>query len=226
MRRTYYDHEDAYQRIHASGGRGWDDLNGAASGDSYVALEEFLRSPMCRFKEGAAAIDLGCGGGQSSLLLAQRRFAVTGVDFSPTAIELARENARHAPAIADFRVANCLDLREFASGCFDLAVDNHTLHCLIGADRSQFLEEARRLLRPGGLLFSETMSAEGAPDFVALGVDPVRRVDAHATRYWTTLAELVRALSSAGFVVLTAQSRPQPDVPNPGDTLVTVSGAI
>ena len=56
----------------------------------------------------------------------------------------------------------------------DLAVDNHVLHCIICDDRARFLLEVARVLRPGGLLFSESMSREGPVDFEQLGFDPNR----------------------------------------------------
>ncbi len=54
-------------------------------------------------------------------------------------------------------VGNCLAL-ELPAASFDLAVDNHVLHCIVGADRARFLREVARVLRPGGLFFSDTMS--------------------------------------------------------------------
>src|SRR5690606_13454934 len=82
MAGAYYDHEGAYRRIAAAGGRGWDDRDGGggASAGSYEALDEFLASSLCPAASSTArAIDLGCGGGQGAIRLAQRGFAVTGV---------------------------------------------------------------------------------------------------------------------------------------------------
>lgn len=151
MRRTYYDHEPAYQRIQAAGGGGWDDLSGAA--DSYDALAAFLASPL-RPTPGAQALDLGCGGGQSSILLARAGCRTTGIDYSPTAISMAAANALEAGLQIRFLAGDCLDLSRFADHTFDLAADNHTLHCIIGPDRAVFLREAARILKPGGILFS------------------------------------------------------------------------
>jgi SAM-dependent methyltransferase len=122
------------------------------------------------------------------------------VDFSETAIALAR-----AHVIDDrvrFVVGDCLALGEAAGSAFDLAIDNHVLHCLIGEDRGRFLREAARVLRAGGILFSETMSREGELDAAKLGVDPATFVSLNGNRYWTTRAELDDELARAGFEVV------------------------
>lgn len=231
MRRAYYDHEPAYRELAAAGGRGWDDRRGGggACDGSHDGLGAFLASDLCPARAPGAttrAIDLGCGGGQGAILLARRGFQVTGVDFAPTAIELARRNAARAQVAAEFRVADCLDLSGFASGSFALAVDNHTLHCLIGDDRRRYLAEVERVLARGGVFFCETMSAEGTPDFAALGVDPVSRVDGYHTRYWVLRDELLGEIAAAGLDVVDVRARRQRERPDPGDLLVVVGRKV
>src|SRR4051812_14811211 len=95
-RRTDYDHEPAYRRIKAKGGRGWDDRDQVGKDDgSYIGIDAFLEKEP-RPSPGARALDVGCGGGQVALRLARHGFRAEGVDFSETAIELARENAAAA----------------------------------------------------------------------------------------------------------------------------------
>ncbi|TVS07623.1 MAG: class I SAM-dependent methyltransferase [Phycisphaerales bacterium] len=226
MRRTYYDHEPAYRRIKDAGGRGWDDLHPGAAPGSYDALDAFL-AERPRGPVRPLAIDLGCGGGQASLRIERAGYSVLGVDFSPTAIDLARANAAEEAAEAEFMIADCLSMPKVPSGAFDLAIDNHTLHCLVlPEDRRRFLAEARRVLHPGGVLFSETMSAEGEPDFEKLGVDPKTRIDEHRTRYWVLRDELRTELAEAGFEIRSISLRPQPERPNPGCTIVTVASRV
>ena len=224
VRRTYYDHEDAYKRIAAADGRGWDDLDPANAAGSYDGLEAFLRSPMCPASgPGVTALDAGCGGGQGCLRLARRGFATTGIDYAPTAITLARRNAQREGVGVHFVVADCLDLSGIEADRFDLVIDNHLLHCLLGDDRDRFLREVHRLLRPGGVVFSESMTTLGDPDFAALGVDPAERIDAHRTRYWARPEELVAEFEAAGLMVRQALTRPQPETPRPGDLLAVVA---
>jgi SAM-dependent methyltransferase len=196
--RTYYDHEAGYRVIAERGGTGWDDCPSVAAlpGESYAAIDELLASN--RVPAGDA-IDLGCGGGQASIRLANHGFTVTGVDFAPTAIELASANVRAAGVTVRLLEGDCLDLA-FADGSFDLALDNHVLHCLIGADRARFLREAARLLRPGGWLFSDSMSREGDFDPPKLGCDPITYVSQRGNRYWVSEAELIAELADFDIV--------------------------
>jgi SAM-dependent methyltransferase len=196
--RVYYDHEPAYARIAAAGGTGWDDLFPGQVFDSYGALDRFLASPFTPAR--GRAIDLGCGGGQASRRLASRGYEVTGVDFSETAIALAR--AHVTDDRARFVVGDCVALGEVAGAELDLAIDNHVLHCLLGGDRGRFLREAARVLRAGGILFSETMSREGELDAAKLGIDPITFVSRNGNRYWTTRTELDDELARAGFEVV------------------------
>ena len=53
-------------------------------------------------------IDLGCGAGNYAIYLASVGFDVTGVDIAPTAIEIAKENAKRQGIKCTFVVADVL----------------------------------------------------------------------------------------------------------------------
>jgi SAM-dependent methyltransferase len=162
-RRTYYDHDIPYQKIVAKGGIGWDDLSAKNDNDSYLGIEEFLNSPFASFLgTNRNVLDLGCGGGQVALMFARRGCVTHGIDFSPTAISLAKANANKAEVTIDFKEGDCLTLKDYADLSMDLVADNHVWHCIVDRqDRRAFLQAIFRVLKPGGLLFSETMTREG-----------------------------------------------------------------
>jgi len=217
-RRVYYDHEPAYEKIARTGGHGWDDLKPGPDQGSYEALDAFLRSKHAP-RSGDSVLDLGCGGGQAALRVARLGCRVLGVDFSETAIELARANARRKGLDARFERGDALDLGEI--GPFDVVLDNHLLHCLVGVDRQRSLAEVRRVLRPSGTFFSETMSCEGDFDPARFDADPVTRVARNGMRVWVSRRELEAELEVAGFEVLELGLRPDPQ-PGVGSTIVVV----
>lgn len=222
-RRRYYDHEAAYRRIAEKGGQGWDDLS-PDNGSSYDAIDAFLSSEWCPPPASAPSVlDAGCGGGQVALRLARRGYRVTAIDFSETAIELARRNAEREAASVECLAGDCVDLASQKDGSFDLVIDNHLLHCLIGEDRLAFLRSAHRVLRPGGTLFSDTMCYGPRLAMDAYDIDPATRVTHSRTRFWATREELTEELALAGFQLLHQELRELDDEPNVGRMLLSVA---
>jgi ubiquinone/menaquinone biosynthesis C-methylase UbiE len=74
---------------------------------------------------------------------------LTGIEFSPTMLELARERAKELGRVPDLRVGDAQAL-EFADASFDTVVCTLAL-CTIPDDRKA-VAEASRVLRPGGRL--------------------------------------------------------------------------
>jgi len=93
-------------------------------------------------------LDIACGEGYGSALIARHAAHVTGADISPPTIAHAR--ARYAgDAKLDFREADCAAL-PFADASFDVVVSFETLEHI--AAQEAFLDEIRRVLRPEGLV--------------------------------------------------------------------------
>ncbi len=104
-------------------------------------------------------LDVGCGIGGSTLYLAERYGAIAmGVTLSPVQARRASQRAAQAgltigqPA-ARFLVANALDL-PFADASFDLLWSLESGEHM--PDKSQFLQECYRVLKPGGRLLLVT----------------------------------------------------------------------
>jgi SAM-dependent methyltransferase len=120
--------------------RRWHERSFHCHDDSVELLEAELASlPPGR------ALDLGCGTGRAAIWLARRGWRATGVDFSETALELARASGDDV----DWVLA---DLREYEPerGGFDLVLVLY-IH-LPAAERRSLLERAVAALAPGGTL--------------------------------------------------------------------------
>lgn len=98
---------------------------------------------------GLDVLDIGSGGGFSSISLARQGHHVTSIDISPDMIESAKRNA----GAFDVRVDYFLDdiqRSKMPDSSFDLVVFYETLFTIV--DVSSAITEAVRILRPGGRL--------------------------------------------------------------------------
>jgi SAM-dependent methyltransferase len=93
------------------------------------------------------ALDVACGEGRNSLWLAEQGWTVTGIDFSPVAIEKAWLLAREVPIT--YEVADVESYEPKQS--FDLVIVFY-VH-LMEADARSMLDMAAAAVAPGGTLF-------------------------------------------------------------------------
>lgn len=113
-------------------------------------------------------IDFGCGAGNYAIYLASIGFDVTGIDISPTAIEVARENAKKKEIKGNFLAADVLGDLEEVKETFDFAYDWELLHHIFPEKREKYVKNVYRLLNPGGKYFSVCFS-EKDPQFGGSG---------------------------------------------------------
>ena len=92
------------------------------------------------------ALELGCGAGEFSRLLAGRAASVLALDLSPRMVARARELSEAHPNVA-YAVADAATY-EFPDGEFDCVATLTTLHHL---PAETVLRKIRRALRPGGV---------------------------------------------------------------------------
>src|SRR5512140_497831 len=104
------------------------------------------------FAAGKAVIDVACGEGYGSALLARDAARVTGIDASAEAIAMARR--RHGgPSNLEFIEGRCESL-PLGDASADLVVSFETLEHLEAP--STLISEAARVLRPDGVLMVST----------------------------------------------------------------------
>jgi ubiquinone/menaquinone biosynthesis C-methylase UbiE len=76
---------------------------------------------------GKRALDLGCGGGRHSELLASRGFSVSSVDINPQMLAATKERLRRAKLPGDIREGSILHI-PYHSDTFDVVVTTGVLH--------------------------------------------------------------------------------------------------
>ena len=95
-------------------------------------------------------VDVGCGSGYATRLLAPLVRETLGIDFSESMIARACAAAAETPNVR-FDVGNALDLDPGALGTFDVAL---SVRCLINLEswdlQQRAIENIARLLQPGG----------------------------------------------------------------------------
>jgi cyclopropane fatty-acyl-phospholipid synthase-like methyltransferase len=74
---------------------------------------------------------------------------VTGVDFAPRAISLAKQKLRAAGVHANLQVNDATKL-DGISGPFDLAFDLGCFHGITQQGQAKYLDQLERILTPGG----------------------------------------------------------------------------
>ena len=167
-------------------------------------------------------VDVGCGDGSATYLVSELdvRNTVIGVDWSATALAQAR--ARGLLVVQGGVESAGLPLPDC---CADVVIMSELIEHLVDTDAA--VDEARRVLRPGGVLLLSTpnLAAWFNRGLVGLGIQPVfsevslrgiygrpgREVVGHLRLF--TRRALVEFLTAHGFRCERVQGAPFHDVP-------------
>ncbi|MBN2120462.1 MAG: class I SAM-dependent methyltransferase [Candidatus Omnitrophica bacterium] len=103
-------------------------------------------------------LDVACGVGWGTSLLAGQVKKVTGVDHSNTALDYARKN--YKAENLEFKPMSALDLK-FPEDSFDAVISVETIAQL--SDPYQFLSQVHNLLKPQGVFLASTVNKEVFP---------------------------------------------------------------
>jgi 2-polyprenyl-3-methyl-5-hydroxy-6-metoxy-1,4-benzoquinol methylase len=194
MKPDYRVHDRQYQEARAQGWNGW-------GGDDRIAYEqrwvEFLFACEDVPTQGEV-LELGCGEGHLSRLLAGKGYRVLGVDISPTAIQWAKEKTHGAGWEIDYLEMDLTQAGVLAGRAFDLIVDGNCLHCILQQDRKTFLANVYRLLKANGVffVFSKCKSA---------GEDEIIEFEGKPYRWVPQWEHLQTELETAGFEIKKAE---------------------
>jgi ubiquinone/menaquinone biosynthesis C-methylase UbiE len=117
----------------------------------------------------AAVLDLGCGAGLDSLLVAKTGAAVLGIDFSQEMLSRGRRSAE-AMGLRNVRFelgdAEAIPVK---SGSLEAALVNGLFN--LNPARDQIFLELARVIRPGGELFAAQLVLKGPRRHMAKSSD-------------------------------------------------------
>jgi cyclopropane fatty-acyl-phospholipid synthase-like methyltransferase len=128
--------------------------------------ERFLGELADRLRDGSRVLDLGCGDGAKTRLLAEQ-FEVVGVDISAEQLSLARANVPEATFVhGDF--ANV----DFAAHSFEAVAAFYSITHVPREEHAALFQRIAGWLQPGGL-FLASLSSGGSEDWSGewLGVE-------------------------------------------------------
>jgi ubiquinone/menaquinone biosynthesis C-methylase UbiE len=118
---------------------------------------EFTEIVKKLLRDHSNALDIGCADGSFAIELSSYAKKITAVDLSPVMIDTAKKSANRANL--EFIVADAKKL-PFSDHTFDLVISRRG-----PVSEPEFLEEAIRVTRPGGLLIEITIGEKDAIEF-------------------------------------------------------------
>jgi ubiquinone/menaquinone biosynthesis C-methylase UbiE len=146
---------------------------------------------------GMKVLDAGSGlGGPSRYIAATYGCHVTGVDITPSFVEIASSLAKRTGVghLVDYQVGDLRDLH-FQDHYFDLIWTQHVLMNI--GDRETVYREFRRVLSPSGrLVFFDLFAPDEKPELKF----PVPWATSPEMSFLLTKTETIRDLNAAGFV--------------------------
>jgi ubiquinone/menaquinone biosynthesis C-methylase UbiE len=128
---------------------------------------------------GRRAVDVGCGVGFLTRLMAERGAEAVGIECNPAQLAKAREAL---PVRGETYLDGVAEDLPFAAGTLDIVVMSNSLHHVPVDKQERALREAARVLKPGGHLYVSEPLAEGGHFDLIRPVHDETDVRAHAYR--------------------------------------------
>jgi ubiquinone/menaquinone biosynthesis C-methylase UbiE len=109
---------------------------------------------MLQINQPMSLLEVGFGRGEFLYHCAKRGARVSGVDYSPSALEIGSDTLREFPN-ADLRIADCKEL-PFKDNSFERVYSGDVIEHQDLDDGAQMLKEMYRVLEPGGFMLVHT----------------------------------------------------------------------
>jgi ubiquinone/menaquinone biosynthesis C-methylase UbiE len=109
-------------------------------------------------RPGEVVLDVATGTGHAAIAAARQGGRVTGIDYVPALLDIARRRATAEQIDVDF-VESSAEHLPFADATFDVAVS--ALGIMFTADHQGAADELARVVRPGGRISLANWTAEG-----------------------------------------------------------------
>ncbi len=149
-----------------------------------------------KFKDKGRLLDIGCGVGFFLQLAKERKWQVSGIEFSPLSADIARASGVDV-------LTGSIEDADLESGSFDVITMWHVIEHL--QRPSEALKKIYCALKKGGVLALETPNMDYYFKFKADKLNDVLRPE-HLYNF--SSRTLARLLENSGFTVLNLEQRP------------------
>jgi len=158
-------------------------------------------------------LELGCGNGMVSEMLAAISYEIKGLDISATAVAWAQDRFQALGLRGEFQQGDARGMPDLDDNRFALIVDGNSFHCMIGDDRALYLAEVRRLLKTGGRFILSSMCGEPRSEEARARFNAASHhlfEDGKPARTLAPIEDLMRELRGAGLSVVWKQVAENP----------------
>lgn len=168
---SQYDPQSLSEFFDGYGRREWDRL--VATPVDEISLHLHTLYLETYIHSGARVLEIGAGAGRFTQVLAGLGARVLVADISPGQLALNREMSARlgfAQGVEDWQVLDICDLSIFPEAVFDAVIAYGGVFSYVLDRRDAALQEALRVLRPGGLLLGSVMTIWGSAHRALPGV--------------------------------------------------------
>lgn len=155
-------------------------------------------------------LEIGCGVGRIGLDLASRCRSWTGADISANMLAVAAERLAGFSNVRLVQLQG-VALREIADNSFDLLYSANVFPHLDEMDRWRYVQDAFRVLRPGGRIFVDNVDLESDAGWQSFERGARQAQDLERPPYYATFAtagEYTAYATRAGFEQVRCHQRP------------------
>jgi SAM-dependent methyltransferase len=202
--------EDIWRTLRQSEHDGW---GGNKLEERLSGWQRDLEQPLLLERLGESiqdVLEIGCGAGHVSSMIAAKGHRVTGIDFSPTAVAWARERWGKCGLDVRFLELGAESVAKLGPARFDLVIDGNCLHCLGHDVRSRTLSGIASVLRDDGLaVFSSMVLGTDTQfeDYKYVADEKRLYLGEQAWRHMVPAEELLLELKTAGFAPALTERR-------------------